>query len=114
MRICSGGISSCFSSITARALFSITTGKYRPDGIKPFLAIADHILLPWADRIADVDAGCDQLTEPALRKIVQAVPPEWLPQGEGPSVDGYLTYFRERLAKSRFVEEAVRAHAQLV
>jgi hypothetical protein len=83
--------------------------------IKPFFAIADHLLLPWADRIGAVDAGLRaNLTEPVLRKIVQAVPPEWLPQGEGPSVDGYLTYFRERLANSRFVEEAARAHAQLV
>jgi len=83
--------------------------------VRPFSAIADHILLPWADRIAEVDSDVRaRLTEPVLSEIINAVPPEWLPQDEGPSPDGYLTYFRERLAKSRFVEEAVRAHAQLV
>ena len=79
--------------------------------IKPFYAIEDHILLPWANGIGELDGELRaRLTEPVLTKIVETVPPEWLPQGEGPSAEGYLTYFRERLAKSRFVEEAVRAH----
>ncbi len=83
--------------------------------IKPFYAIADHILLPWADRIGKVDAELRaRLTEPVLRRIVETVPAAWLPQGEGPTTEGYLTYFKERLAKSQFVEEAVRAHTQLV
>jgi hypothetical protein len=83
--------------------------------IKPFAAIGNHILLPWADRIAEVDGELRaKLTETALRQIVEGVPREWLPVEEGPSVAGYLTYFRERLAKGQFAEEAVRAHAQLV
>lgn len=83
--------------------------------VKPFYAIEDHILLPWADGIANIDGELRaKLTEPALRQIVEAVPPLWLPQEEGPSVEGYLTYFTQRLAKSRFVEEAMHAHAKLV
>ena len=83
--------------------------------IKPFYAIKDHILLPWADSIGKVDGHLrDRLTESTLRQIVETVPLDWLPEEEGPSVEGYLTYFRERLAKSKFVEEAIRAHAQLV
>jgi hypothetical protein len=82
--------------------------------IKPFAAIENHILLPWADRISEVDGELRvKLTEAVLRQIVEAVPPKWLPQ-EGPNVEGYLMYFKERLAKSRFVEEALRAHAKLV
>ena len=107
---------SYFIPITAPRCSSITTGRDIDQmAVKPFLAIAGHILLPWAGRIAEVDSEMRaRLTAPALTEIVDAVPPEWLPQGEGPSPHGYLTYFRERLAKSRFVEEAVRAHAQLV
>lgn len=83
--------------------------------IRPFDAIENHILLPWADRVAEVDDELRaKLTETALRRIVEAVPPEWLPHEGGPNVEGYLTYFKERLAKARFVEEAVRAHAQLI
>ncbi len=83
--------------------------------IKPFPAIENHILLPWAHNIAEVDGELRaRLTDQALRKIVDTVPSEWLPQHEGPSAEGYLEYFRERLAKSRFVEDALRAHAELV
>jgi hypothetical protein len=83
--------------------------------IKPFDAIRDHILLPWADRIDRVDGELRaKLMEPVLRQIVEAVPSEWLPQGEGPSVHGYLRYFSERLANSQFAEEALRAHSQFV
>jgi hypothetical protein len=83
--------------------------------MKPFVAIENHILLPWAHNIAEVDRGLRaRLTNEALRNIVQAVPSEWLPHQEGPSVEGYLEYFTERLAKSRFVEDALRAHAELV
>jgi hypothetical protein len=82
---------------------------------RPFDAIENHILLPWADRIADVDRELRvKVAESALRKIVEGVPSEWLREQEGPSAEGYVEYFRERLAKSRFVEDAVRAHDQLV
>jgi hypothetical protein len=83
--------------------------------IRPFGAIENHLLLSWADRIAEVDRELRaKLTETALRQIIEAVPPEWLSQEGGPNVEGYLTYFNERLAKAQFVEEAMRAHAQLV
>ncbi len=82
--------------------------------VKPFDLIRDHVLLPWADRIAEVDGELRaQLTDQALRHIIETVPPAWLPESDGPNVEGYLTYFKERLAKSGFLAEAVRAHAQL-
>ena len=83
--------------------------------IKPFYAIGDHILLPWADSIAEVDGDLRaKLTDEVLKRIVGAVPPGWLPEADGPNVQGYLTYFKERLAKSKFAEEAAHARAQLV
>jgi hypothetical protein len=85
--------------------------------LRPFRAIGEHILLPWANRIEEVNGGLRaKLSETALRQIVEAVPVEWLvqEQADGPNVEGYLLYFRERLAKAGFVEEAVRAHAQLI
>lgn len=86
---------------------------------RPFEAIREHILLPWAGRIAEVDEELRaRLTQSAIADITGSVPPEWLPRQEGrvevPSVEGYLEYFRERLAAGRFVEDAVRAHALLV
>ena len=83
--------------------------------VRPFHAIAEHILLPWANRISEVDGELrGRLTEPVLAEIVRMVPDRWMEQTNGPSKEGYLQYFRERLAKSRFVEEAIDAHAKLI
>jgi hypothetical protein len=82
---------------------------------KPFNGIREHVLLPWADRIAEVDRELrPMLTEQVLGQVIEAVPSIWLPRGERPSREGYLTYFKERLTKSSFLEEAVRARAQSV
>ena len=81
---------------------------------KPFYPIKDHILLPWATKIEKVDSEFRaKLGEPVLRQIVEQVPADWF-SGNGPSIEGYLSYFHERLTKSHFVEEAARAHAQLI
>ncbi len=83
--------------------------------VKPFSAIKDHILLPWASQIGEVDEALrSRLDEAALRMIVAAVPEEWLIHKDGPTREGYIEYFTARLKSSSFVEEAVRAHAQLV
>ena len=82
--------------------------------IKPFYGIKDHILLPWAARIREVDADLRaRLTQEKLEAIVRLVPPSWMPEEDGPSYDGYSLYFRERLAKSNFVEEAARVRPEL-
>ncbi len=83
--------------------------------VKPFDAIRDHVLLPWAGRILEIDPELRaQLPREVLRQIIETVPRQWLPPAEGPSFQGYLTYFTERLARSGFHEEAARTHAQLV
>jgi hypothetical protein len=80
-----------------------------------FSAIKDHILLPWASQISEVDREIrPKLDEAVLRTVVAGVPEEWLTQPDGPAAQGYLHYFNTRLRTSAFVEEAVRAHAQLV
>jgi hypothetical protein len=83
--------------------------------LRPFFAIRDHILLPWASRIREVDAGMrERLSEPVLRDIVSTVPSEWFSQTEGPSAEGYLSYFGQRLLHSAFAEEAARAYDTLI
>ncbi len=80
---------------------------------RSFSAIKDHILLPWADRIAARDSDLrSRLSEAVLARIIGDVPLEWLARG-GPSAEEYLAYFRQRLARSHFVEEAMQAHAQV-
>lgn len=83
---------------------------------KPFLAIKQHVLLPWATRIEHVDGELrSRLTASTLEEIVLQVPLAWLANdGAGPSPEGYLEYFQARLQKANFVEEALRARAELV
>ena len=85
-----------------------------------FPAIRDHVLLPWAERIEEADRRLrPKLSEALLTEIVGQVPEGWL--APDPGVDpagrrsGYVDFLTRRLeAATSFVEEAVRARAQLV
>lgn len=78
-----------------------------------FTAIRNHVLLRWATQIERSDEGFrPQLTESFFTQVLNRVPEEWLPpQGRAE----YVRYFLDRLASANeFVEEAVRAQAELV
>jgi hypothetical protein len=86
-----------------------------------FPAVRDHVLLPWASRIAEADRRLrPQLTEARLAAAIDEVPDAWLvpPDGHATAAErraGYRSFFSGRLAAAPlFVEEAVRARAQLV
>jgi hypothetical protein len=79
----------------------------------PFTRIRDHVLLPQASRIAEVDAQlAARLTPELLHGLVAQIPAEWLTDagGEARRAD-YLSYLTQRLAAPRdFALEAQRAH----
>ena len=85
---------------------------------KPFPLIRDHVLLPWATRLAEADARLTALlpTE-RLAAIVEAVPDAWLQGADAFGTPAqqrtaYLDYLQRRLAQPHaFVEEADRARA---
>ena len=85
------------------------------------MQIKDHVLLPLASRLADVDAQLAEKISPVLiNAIVALIPEAWL-IGESPFVDvaahrlAYVEYLLERVKAPRaFVEEAIRARADLV
>ena len=86
-----------------------------------FAPIREHVLLPWASRIAEADAALRPLlTKEVLTRIVELVPEEWLlpvPEAETPGEKrlAYLHYLLRRLqAAPEFVQEAERARAALV
>jgi hypothetical protein len=93
-------------------------GQESPDTVEersqdPFTRVKDHILLPFASAVREADALMARRIQPeVIQRIAQWIPQEWLGTG---SPDAYVRYLTRRLAGSRaFVEEAVRAHAQLV
>ena len=87
--------------------------------LNPFPLVRDHVLLPRAGRIAEVDAGlAARLAAPVLEGIVGLIPDAWLAPDGGATTGtaaaaraAYLDHFLRRLAAPRaFVAEAVRAH----
>lgn len=82
----------------------------------PFARVQDHVLLPFAGPITDVDADLrSRLGVDDLARILGLVPDDWL-GGEAGFADpdahriAYIDYFTRRLAATdRFVEEADRA-----
>lgn len=86
-----------------------------------FPAIRDHVLLPWASRIEEADARLRPLLSAELfQRVTDQIPDGWLlpePGLETPDAKraGYVEFLTRRLdAAPLFVEEAVRARAQLV
>lgn len=75
---------------------------------RPFPAIGDHMLLPWAGSMLDADARLAQRVTPELlHDVTAAVPEDWL---AGRAAKEYARYLAERLAAPReFVIEAEAA-----
>jgi HipA-like protein len=87
----------------------------------PFTQIRQHLLLRDATKIREAgEIFKPLLTEASLTEIVTEVPDAWLtpePGVETPDAKraAYVRYFSQRLeAASIFVEEAIRAHAQVL
>ncbi|MGB0133665.1 HipA family kinase [Dokdonella sp.] len=86
-----------------------------------FPQIRDHVLLPFANRLDEIDAGmAAHLGESAIRDIVTSIPDAWLERESGFANveavrDAYVDWLLSRLQSPReFCEEAIRAHAALV
>jgi hypothetical protein len=85
---------------------------------RPFAAVRDHVLLPFAESISEADAALvPRLAPEVLRSIVDMIPEEWLADESGfGSVEqvrsAYVTYLSARLREPRAwvsaLEEAVR------
>jgi hypothetical protein len=77
-----------------------------------FPAIKDHVLLPHASVLGEIDeAMAGALGEDTIRRILALVPDAWLMDGEPAGVRAaYERYLRDRLAAPRaFVVEATGA-----
>jgi hypothetical protein len=85
-----------------------------------FVAVKDHVLLPWASVLREAWAVIQQRVTPELiRHIVEAVPDDWLNEERFATKEAhreaYISFLQQRLASSQFfIEEAARAHARLV
>lgn len=94
--------------------------NWEKQSLNPFPLIKDHVLLPFADRLEEVDAEYrKRLTPEKIEKIVRLIPDEWLDWGEGESPETirniYYRFLTNRLAHSElFVKEAQHARKTLI
>ncbi len=91
---------------------------YQAHAQRPFAPIREHVLLPYATKLREVDARLrPRLTRELLASIVAAVPDDWL-SGDAQSAlpeeqrAAYLAFLEARRdAALIFIEEAERARA---
>jgi hypothetical protein len=105
----------------AALYFHHTWENYLAHSRRPFTAIKDHVLLPFASALPEADATLrPRLTAAVLERIVEAIPDAWLqrePAFNDPAElrAAYLAYLRSRLdASPIFVEEALHARAHVI
>jgi hypothetical protein len=84
----------------------------------PFMPIKDHVLLPFANALAEADTLlAPRLSPTVIDTIVQRIPDDWLQPDplfadRAAQRDAYRQYFLARLRSPRaFVQEALRVHA---
>ncbi len=85
----------------------------------PFRPVCEHVLLPWASAIARAgETAAARLNETVFTAVLADVPDAWLIPDIGavPATRAaYVDFLTRRLqGASHFVEEAIRARAELV
>ncbi|HET7434740.1 MAG TPA: HipA family kinase [Thermoanaerobaculia bacterium] len=104
----------------ATLIFHHAWSDYLERAKAPFARVSDHVLLPWANEILEVDADfAPLLTRDVVERIVALIPDEWLGEPPFASVDehrhAYIEVLQRRLASPRvWVEEAARARTARV
>jgi len=100
----------------ATLIFHHQWDGFREQSRKPFARIADHVLLPWADELREVDEELTaRLTPDAIAAVIELIPDTWLhDEPLFATVDEYRAAYREYLmlrlqAPREWLEEAVRA-----
>jgi len=96
----------------AALYFQHSWNQYLERAGDPFTRVKDHILLPFAASLDESDARLSRLITPRLLEdVVALIPKSWLDADR----DAYSNYLQRRLElRHAFVQEAIRAHAQLV
>ncbi|MDL2314877.1 aminotransferase class I and II [Bacteroidales bacterium OttesenSCG-928-C19] len=95
--------------------------NWEKQALSPFAMIKDHVLLPQADQLMEVDKEFKQiLTDDILLEIVNLIPDDWLNWGgedETPQDlrNVYFQFLKTRLMNSEnFVKEAQHARETLI
>jgi hypothetical protein len=103
----------------ASLYFQHAWNDWAAQSTKSFMQVRDHVLLPLAKDLDEVNAEFRKhLTEELIRAAVEPIPDEWLAAGvDTPDAlrEVYFEFLKDRLqASDVFIEEANRARQALV
>lgn len=105
----------------ASLYFHHSWANWQKQALVPFVQIKDHVLLPSADKLEEVNTEFKRLLTPEkIREIVNAVPDDWLNRTEGTETpqnlrEVYIRFLEERTKHSElFVNEAQHARKALI
>ncbi|MEI6901325.1 MAG: HipA family kinase [Bacteroidota bacterium] len=90
--------------------------NHEKQALTPFALIKDHVLLPFADQLEEVDLECKQiLTNEVIRELVNLIPDSfanWTENGDTPETirEVYYNFLTSRINNSSiFLNEALNA-----
>lgn len=99
-------------------------GPVDQQALRPFVPVKDHVLLPWASRLSEVDlAFRERLTPERIDAVVELIPDEWLINYPGAAVSEdpgairkvYKEFLTTRVASSGiFLNEALHARQAVI
>lgn len=105
----------------ASLYFHFSWVHWQKHAISPFTQIKDHVLLPAASRLAEVDRQLKTLVPPdKIREIIQGIPDDWLEWNDRPGTpqeirEIYFEFLTRRIAHSElFIKEAEHARKALI
>lgn len=100
--------------------FHHSWADWQAQAIKPFAAIKDHVLLPFASELETADIYCRKvLNENLIRKVIELIPDEWLSLNQQVSpeeqVQVYTDFLVTRLQHAeQFLNQAIHARKALI
>ncbi|MFD2888933.1 HipA family kinase [Chitinophaga cymbidii] len=105
----------------ASLYFHHSWDNWAEQSLRPFVQVKDHVLLPQAAELDEVDAAYRaMLTEEKVRSIVELIPDEWLTASASDAIaadrrEVYARFLTARIASSEiFVKEAQHARKSLI
>lgn len=106
----------------ASLYFHHSWDNWREQALKPFVQIKDHVLLPYATELDQIDTEFKEILTPELvRAVVNLIPDSWIPEENMPEItrnavrDVYAQFLVQRLTSSQnFVKEAQHARQALI
>ena len=105
----------------ASLYFHHSWDNWKESSERPFVQVKDHVLLPWAENLEEVDKAFRKvLTEAHIRSIVSLIPDDWVNNTDVYSNPGevrrvYETFLLNRLSHSSlFLNEAQHARQALI